>query len=151
MQVLAGNILDITYGYIVHQCNCRTKNSRGLATQIFQKYPYANIYRYQNNLRVPGNIQITHNVIGLFAQDTPGKPNSTETKELRLQWFIECLTKLQKVNFYSLNYKSNILNFPYGIGCGLGGGNWESYLIVLEQFHVANPHLIIRIIKLPDK
>ena len=24
--------------------------------------------------------------------------------------------------------------FPYGIGCGLAGGNWEEYQAMLEEF-----------------
>jgi len=146
MEIITGNILD-EQGYIIHQCNCQTKSSRGLATQIFTKFPYANIYS-ENVVRIPGNIFITYNVIGLFAQNSPGKPNQNETKQQRLQWFIECLQKLQQINFNNLDYKSNILNFPYGIGCGLGGGNWSEYHNILIQFQADNPHLKIRIVKL---
>lgn len=37
--------------------------------------------------------------------------------------------------------------FPYGIGCGLAGGNWEEYRTVLEEFAEANPQYAIVIVK----
>jgi len=149
MQYYTGNILDVQEGYIVHQCNCQTTSSKGLANQIFTRFPYANIYKNNKN-RIPGTIKITYNVIGLFAQNSPSKPNNFETKQQRLQWFIECLQKLQHINYDNLEYKSNILNFPYKIGCGLAGGDWDSYHNILQQFQIDNPNLVIRVIKMSE-
>lgn len=45
--------------YLVHQCNCITQNTAGLATALFNRYPYANTYK--NRKRgddVPGTIKI---------------------------------------------------------------------------------------------
>jgi len=151
MQIITGNILDCE-GFIIHQCNCQTTGNRGLATQIFNRFPYSNIYNKNVN-RIPGTICITHNVIGLFSQNKPGKPNKYETKQMRIEWFISCLQQLSTmllVNFDNNSYVSNILNFPYGIGCGLAGGDWDTYSSILSQFAETYPQFVVRIVKLPE-
>jgi len=146
--IISGNILDCE-GYIVHQCNCQTIGSRGLATQIFNRFPYANIYNNNNINRIPGNICITHNVIGLFSQNKPGKPDINETKNTRLKWFVECLNKILLIDYSQMTYKSNIFNFPYMIGCGLAEGDWDTYYSILVQFATTYPQYQVRIVKLP--
>ena len=53
-----------------------------------------------------------------------------DTQEEREQWFKECLETLGE------NKKYQNLAFPYKIGCGLAGGNWDHYLPMIEDFTV---------------
>ena len=58
-------------------------------------------------------------------------PNGYEdNQEDREKWFQQCLDKLGKLKHYQ-NFA-----FPYKIGCGLAGGNWDHYLPMIEDFTV---------------
>jgi hypothetical protein len=146
IRYVLGNLLEMD-GFLLHQCNCVTTKSRGLASKIFAKFPYANFYN-KGIVRIPGNIYITGNVIGLLAQYHPGNTTLIETPEMRIQWFIQCLQNIQAY-FSTYYYPNVILNFPYLIGCGLAGGDWGIYHQILINFSNANPTFIIRIVKLP--
>ena len=52
----------------------------------------------------------------------------SQTKENRLQWFKECLDEIEKIE------DLESVAFPYKIGCGYGGGDWNDYLKLIEQF-----------------
>ena len=51
-----------------------------------------------------------------------------DTYEEREKWFRQCLDELGKCDQYQS------LAFPYKIGCGLAGGNWENYLVMINDF-----------------
>ena len=109
--------------------------------------------------KVPGTIQIIRNpgldivknskgetnlvpkrpdVIILYAQWDFGKGGGfqrtlspyKDTPEEREHWFQQCLDELGQCDFYQN------LAFPYKIGCGLAGGNWDHYLDMIEDFTV---------------
>ena len=120
-----GNLLDATEEYIVHQCNCKTNYPKGLSKEMFKKFPSANDYK-DNIKRKPGTIKVHGRVINLFGQKYPGKPRSYETKEQRIEWFKQGLDEIKKL-------KPNSLAFPYQIGCGLAGGEWDEYYKILKK------------------
>lgn len=134
VKIIEADILSCTAKYIAHQVNCRSKLSKGLSYDLFQKYPYANVYA-DGTKRVPGNIIIRGNgederfVINMAAQYYPSKPKQHDTSEARLKWFRECLVQIR----YTIKDLESIA-FPYKIGCGLAGGDWNKYLQLLEEF-----------------
>ena len=75
-------------------------------------------------------------MIVLFAQWDFGKGGGCrrtlssyrDSPEEREQWFQQYLDELGK------NKKYQNLAFPYKIGCGLAGGNWDHYLPMIEDF-----------------
>ena len=120
---------------IAHQCNCTTFGARGIASDIFKKYPYANVYG--KNIRKCGTIQISgdiergeRTVIAMFAQYYPNKPSENDTCEQRKNWFVECLENIVE------GYDGDIA-FPFGIGCGLAAGNWRDYRTMIDIFSAA--------------
>ena len=131
IQIKEDNILNSNEKYIIHQCNC---NAKGLAKSLFDKYLYANVYKNRTIHSKPGTISVKGNgkecryIINAFGQYTPGKPNIKETKLQRLIWFKQCLDEIKKIE----NVES--IAFPYKMGCGYGGGNWNEYLKTIEQF-----------------
>lgn len=134
IHIKSDNILNSNEKYIIHQCNCITNNAFGLAEAIFTKYTYADEYKNRKKYSIPGTISIKGDgnefryIINAFAQFSPGKPSLNESKENRLQWFKECLDKIEKIE----NLES--IAFPYKIGCGYGGGDWNEYIKVIEDF-----------------
>jgi hypothetical protein len=124
LYIINKNILEFE-GYICHQCNCKTEKPFGLSKQIFSKYKYANIYNDGTN-RYLGDIHIRNNIINLCAQLYPSKSKyKNDTNDIRINAFKICLDKLKILN--------NDIAFPYGIGCGLAGGDWNIYYSLIEE------------------
>jgi len=135
---IKGNLLDATEKYIAHQCNCVSSSASGLAGSIFRKYPYADIYLLRNNFDTPRNIIIKGNggdqryIINMLAQYYPGisrYPDSPKDGiKAREQYFAQCLGKIAEIP------DLDTIAIPFKIGCGLAGGNWDTYLRMIEDF-----------------
>lgn len=153
VKIVEGDILNAKEEYIAHQCNCVTKNGKGLSKAIFSKYPFSDVYSNRTEYSVPGTVLISsddnefHKIISLFAQYVCGKPyykkyypkKYDDTYENRLLWFEKCLYRLHEQGIKTIAV-------PYGIGCGLAGGKWENYKKILERAKVN-----IVLYKLPRK
>ena len=103
---------------ICHQCNCISVYALGLAKKIFSILN-SDIYSTERKF---GSIVIEKNVVHMFCQYYPGKPQPpNDSEEKRLEMFNLCLSNI--IDFFP-NKKILI---PYKIGCGLAKGNWENY------------------------
>lgn len=129
------NILNTKYQLIAQQCHCNSKIKKGagLAAKISKKLPYADFYVNRKKDSVPGTIKVVGKgkkrwVCAMFAQFQPGKCDNKETSEVREAWFKSCLDKIGKIK----NLRE--IAFPYKIGCGLAGGDWNSYKTMIEKF-----------------
>ena len=136
---MSGNLLDAPEDCIVHQCNCTTagKEASGLAFDIFEKFPWANIYTTSTpkEWRQPGRVVLCGDgterrwVANLMGQRLPGRARTVDdTSTMRQRWFQRGLDELSKVE----HIKS--FAFPHGIACGLAGGDWETYEKMLRGF-----------------
>lgn len=147
LEIVRGNILYADTKYIAHQCNCITTKSKGLSKIIFDRHPYADIYSsrpekvdYKNlpegqkagTIIIKGNDRDQRYIINMLSQIYPGPPKFIQSKldgeSARIKYFIECLDKISKIE----NLES--IAFPYGVGCGLAGGNWNIYFPLLKGF-----------------
>lgn len=162
---IQGDLLLVDADYIVHQCNCLTVRSHGLAKTIAERRPYADIYAERTpmgrrNCAVPeqrgkpGSIAVRKDVVCLLAQWRPGRvqapywqryPESqpVESRQQRLKWFRQCLQQLSQY----LESQTATVAFPYKIGCGLAGGNWTLYKNAIDGFAAANKNLQVLIVK----
>ena len=129
-----GNLLDAPVNYICHQVNCQGRMGSGIAKQIRERWPRVyEVYQdwYQGKLYdegalseydMLGHIQIVHNengpyVINMAAQRFYGYDGKRYTS---YDAFWSCLGEITtKVP------KGSKIGFPYRIGCGLGGANWQ--------------------------
>lgn len=142
MEIIEGNILDVSEGIIVHQVNCKKKMGAGLALQIKKKYPkvfndYVNhLEMYEGMGRDPlGSINSTSCagviVYNFYAQSNYGR-NGVQTD---YNAFEKCLKELEKRFENSKIEKTDIpVYFPYGIGCGLAGGYWPNILELINKY-----------------
>lgn len=140
LEVVFGDLLSCKEDYLCHQCNCTSKKSAGLAQKIFQRFPSTNDYVSRGDPSEPGTVSVHHleryyggpmSVINMFAQRGPGKarPWGDDSKEMRLTWFTQCLYAcLDKTP------RGSKFAFPFGIGCGLAGGSWDSYFAILKTW-----------------
>ena len=146
LKIVEGDLLTTDRLIIAHQCNCVSRGAKGLAQQLFQRWPWANVYDPKicpRNHRQPGQIFICKQpkkdvkpefVVALFAQVNPGGPVAyastgllIDDRENRLLWFQKCLGHLYGVG-------GGEVAMPWGIGCGLAGGNWADYEGELIEF-----------------
>lgn len=133
--VESGNLLKHHAKYIVHQTNCVSKGSRGLASELFRKYPYSNTYLGRRDPSSPGTIDVLGDgkekrfIVNLYGQYYPKESKYlNDTKMKRLEWFQQGLNQLKKIP------DLESVAFPYGIGCGLAGGDWTSYAKCIDEF-----------------
>lgn len=68
-----------------------------------------------------------------------------DTYEQRETWFGEALADLAT----QLKEEKETVAFPYKIGCGLAGGNWEKYRAMIEKFDEDNDHIEVWCVVLP--
>ncbi len=155
MRIVEKSILMADQQYICHQCNCVSTKTAGLAKKLFEIYPWANSYLQRKEPSILGTIQIFNvpyvsgdepqdnvGIINMYAQYYPGIPNQTNDSNLiRLNSFIKCLKCIIQIP----ELKS--LAFPYKIGCGLAGGNWEQYENLLQKFSNLLKHIDIVLYK----
>lgn len=172
LEIIPGDLLKASEQYLVHQVNCVTTRAAHLAKAVFKKFPWADVYsprdpelqkqairanemeyavaeKYQDT---PGNILIRGNgkdqryVIGILGQFYPGKPRYPDSKldgwRSRQRYFYQGLLKIREIP----QLKS--IAFPFGIGCGAAGGDWETYFNILQKFATSLPEVKVRIYQL---
>lgn len=132
MQIIDGDLLEITDGYILHQVNCVAATG-GLAGALKRKWPEAFIkYHMACNayMKTP-EILLGHYAIGpiwndqslvhIFGQLYPGQNTDYSAADMALNMFNT--DRIKGVPVYA----------PYGMGCGLGGGNWDVFSKIIEK------------------
>lgn len=129
LNIIKGSIIAAKETYIAHQCNCATFKSAGLAKLIFEHFPEADYANVSMSDRLPGRITIHGRIINMYAQIRPGRPTTNETRAMRLQWLRRCLFEVSE----SLTHDVS-LALPYGIGCGLAGGDWDDTYALIKRF-----------------
>lgn len=130
MKIVCGDILAIKRGVIVHQVNCKKVMGAGLALQIKRKYPqhFADFLSTEPKL---GNIVTTHvsnelYVVGLYGQDGYGRTGQHTD-------YGAFSNAIAKAAAFAAE-KSLPLYLPYGIGCGLAGGDWTRISGILSGY-----------------
>lgn len=138
LEVITGSIFDSKEKYICHQCNCITHRSAHLAKTVFDRYPYADVYTARTSPDLPGSIIIRGDgedkrfIIALLGQYYPGSPKFPDSildgKKARERYFHKALMAVARIP----NLES--VAFPYKIGCGAAGGDWNYYFGTINNF-----------------
>lgn len=135
MKEIEGNILDIDYGIIAHQCNCKGVMGSGLAKQIREKYPVV-YHKYQamctEGLFILGKIQLVNLGDSLYICNMAGQDNyGREEGRVYTNYdaLAVCLSKLS----IAASQRGLPVYLPYKLGCGSGGGDWGIVLQIIES------------------
>jgi hypothetical protein len=138
MEIVEGNILNAHEKYICHQTNCVTNHAAHLAKAVFTKFPFADIYNNRQSHDKPGTIIVKGDgvefrfVVNMLGQVYPGKPKYPESSLdgtlVREEYFHRCLIELSKLS------DLQSVAFPFNIGCGAAGGDWNKYQTMLSNF-----------------
>jgi O-acetyl-ADP-ribose deacetylase (regulator of RNase III) len=147
-----GDLLKSKAKYIVHQTNCVTSKGAGLSKIMFEKFPHSDIYS-NNTKRTPSQVIVRGDgvnkryVINICGQKYPGSPKySNDGYYMRKEWFKKALDKILEIE------DLESIAFPYGIGCGLAGGNWNDYKEMIKQFaSKCNAEVYIYKLQSPNK
>lgn len=156
-RIIDKDIMESKNSLIIHQVNCKGVMGAGLAKQIRQDITDEDFAKYQNLCKEQGSKLLGKVLIfksksipnrlyaNLFAQDEYGTDKQyTDYKALE-----ECFNKVSEYALYenpkNAHYKVNI---PYGIGCGLGGGDWNIVNSLIKKCFSNN---IVRIYRKPKE
>ncbi|MDK2600768.1 hypothetical protein QO179_25050 [Bacillus stercoris] len=143
--VVEGDLLKSDCNVIIHQANCFATMGAGIAKQIVNLYP--EVLTVDRNFRVPVGdkrrlgktshvwVDGPYNrllVINLYAQYNYGRYNRTpdqlnEQHEAFRIGMESIMKRLEKLG------PGRKIGLPYGIGCGLAGGNWSVIYSILED------------------
>lgn len=132
MKFVNGDITDIEYGAIIQQVNCRGVMGAGVAKALYTKWPvikskYEWFSDRTNKNALYGMIQTINvtpqiTVYNSFSQFDYGT-HDKQTNEAMLINNINMICKAY-AGLYAQSGNYIPVYVPYGIGCGLGGGNW---------------------------
>ena len=139
MELVKGDLLEADLDYYCHQVNCQGRMGSGIAKSIKERWPivydrYIEMYSYalekSNSNSSPynpayyllGKVDAIHigehkRVINMFAQEYYGYDGKRYTS---YDAFWSCLYEIR-----GIVPKGSKIGFPKGIGCGLGGANWQ--------------------------
>ncbi len=130
LKFVKGDILDAKDGIIGHQVNCQMVMGSGLAKQIRDKYPRV----YNEYIAVMGRAPLDKrlgrcqivaisdvlyfaNLFGQFDYRLRGVKTDYGALGMALRQLQHWKTLFKPADFP--------VYLPYGIGCGLGGGDWK--------------------------
>lgn len=126
---------------ICHQVNCRGRMNAGLAKSIAECWPevkrdYEELCLEQKAEDLLGTYLITpiddHSVISIFGQLNYGRNSDVCYTSYEA---LKCAFQTMQRAFSWWEFYPKIA-FPYGLGCGLGGGDWNVvYQMIVDFFH----------------
>jgi len=134
-----GDLLESTADIIGHQTNCSGAFGGGVAGQIREKWP--RVYEqyklaYATSKAILGSVQIVKTnpnennnriVANLFGQEKFGNDGNKYTSYDGLDMSLRKLCK------WMINNGATSVAFPYKLGCGLGGGEWDIVLAIIKS------------------
>ena len=144
--IFGGNILNVSQGIICHQTNCKGVMGSGLALSIKKQYPKAYsdyMDRFATFGLQLGDVVMSKQLSGLYVANLCGqneygrKLNKVYTNYESLKVCFQQVSDFAKMK--------HTIYIPYGIGCGLAGGDWNKVESMLESILENNKAIIIKL------
>jgi O-acetyl-ADP-ribose deacetylase (regulator of RNase III) len=151
MKIINGDLLDFKTGILAHQVNCQLKMGAGIALAIRKKYPRVyNHYKGFSRIAIGkrlGKAQIVEVLRGLYIANLFGQYNFLPRGQQHTDYTALTIA-MRQMRQWRDNYKGNQfpIYFPFGIGCGLAGGDWGVVQGIIQDII---PNAIV--VKLPTK
>jgi O-acetyl-ADP-ribose deacetylase (regulator of RNase III) len=151
-KLISGDLLVFKAELIAHIADCTSYHPLGLAGQIAL---HLGTNSHSNRLpdtrnpllcrvhtqATPGTISVEWSrnagvwVAHLYAQKDCCLPNRKEDASMRMMWFKGCLVLLGN---YVREHKLASVALPFGIGCGIAGGEWTRYSSAINMWAEEN-------------
>ena len=137
-------ITGLKYDIFCHQTNCMGVMGAGIAKQIAEAYPEAKKADQEYHRAIMDSTGAAEDMLGtiitvkthdnrlcvnMYGQVGFGWARTCKTDYGALRKCMEALE--MKLSEYDESY---VVGFPYGIGCGLGGGDWKVVRSIIERF-----------------
>lgn len=148
IQTIEGNLLDFPsdINFIAHSCNTRNIMGAGIAKQIKDRYP--NAYSADCHAMMEGDnvlgdysfavTDATQNkgIYNMYTQDKIGSKRA-----VNYEAFYIALNKVADHIEWQIKHEDEekILGLPYGISCGLAGGNWGIIKAMIKDIFLDSP------------
>ena len=129
MTIIDGDILTVSHGVICHQVNCKHVMGAGLAAAIRKKY-HRHYEDYMKTDAHLGELVATQAsddlyIVGIYGQHGYGRDKRYTD--------YEALEKgLTAVGTFAKSLGLPVY-LPYGIGCGLAGGDWAIVKTIVDK------------------
>lgn len=129
----------------VHQVNCQGVMGAGIAKQVRAEFPrvydmYSRVCKLHSPEQLLGSVQIVDGICNLYGQLSYG----TDRVQTDYTAVHKALGGLAK---YCIKNNIKTIAIPYKIGCGLAGGDWDTYMDLITRFHdYVNSHHTLDII-----
>jgi O-acetyl-ADP-ribose deacetylase (regulator of RNase III) len=134
-----GNLLDSDCQVMMHQCNCFSTMGAGIAKQFAQKWPEVSQadkafmpYNPTGKLGQVSRALVAHSsvfVYNLYGQYNYGTGKQQTNYEALNSAIRKMLEELKQLPMFT-DLK---MGLPYGMGCGLAGGDWKIVSAMLEK------------------
>lgn len=147
MKTIEANLLDFPNGIntIFHQANTENVMGAGIAKQIRERYP--EVYNVDRDYFVPkGEDRLGHYTQALVSGDDTAYKMAVNLYGQMLHYYSvfgirtnyfalrDALRDyLGNYNAYFSHYDKPVCGFPYGMGCGLGGGDFNIVRHIVEE------------------
>jgi O-acetyl-ADP-ribose deacetylase (regulator of RNase III) len=137
---------------IAHSCNCQNVMGGGIAKQIKDRYPQAfeaDTERWGNEYNDGGNWRCQIGDYSKAEIESKFLPNnkgriynlytqsgySTKKRQVNYEYFWKALKNMQEDLLFIQHEtgEQQVLGLPYGISCGLAGGNWEIIKAMIDD------------------
>jgi O-acetyl-ADP-ribose deacetylase (regulator of RNase III) len=140
VETIEGNLLDFPNGIntIAHSCNTQNVMGGGLAKQIKDRYPEVfetdrkAVLNKENSLGYFSFCKLDSNpdkrIINLYTQQEFGTG-----RQVSYEAFYNSIDYLFKAINSSPEAHDYVLGLPYGISCGLAGGNWNIVKCMIDE------------------
>jgi len=163
VEIIGGNLLDfpthcvssdkfVGINCIAHSCNCQNVMGGGIAKQIKDRFPQAYEADTEFHNKEYNDGGGWKGAIGQYSKavfKTMFLPNSTGTiynlytqsgystskREVNYEYFWRAMKAMQEdllFNQHELGVPQ-VIGLPYGISCGLAGGNWKIIKAIIED------------------
>ena len=134
IRIQSGNLLDAAEPLLCHQVNCRNRMGSGVARALAARWPavkqaYHEFCANQTPGALLGHVQVVYAqdgkyVANIFGQLDYGYDGRQYTDYQALDHAFSLLSRMTDCP----------LAFPYGFGCGLGGGDWDTVYRLIETY-----------------
>ena len=148
IRVIKGNLLNTTADVVAHQVNCIGIMDAGVAAAIRRKWPF--VYTCYNKICKANQprtllgrcmvVNVTPDandppfvIANLFGQENIGR-GSRQTNYAVLKLAMGLLRS------YMVEHDYTSVAMPYGIGCGLAGGDWNVVMSIIERVFADSDH-----------
>lgn len=133
MRIVNQDLLSVESGVIAHQVNCLGVMGAGVARQIAAKYPevLTSYKKYVLDSRDPlGNCQLVQVADDLWVANIFGQ-RGVGSRKVQTDYGAVYTAFDQLRQQMGRHKLGNTVHVPFGIGCGLAGGDWKSYVQVM--------------------